>query len=192
MSRRRSVSPVRCGGSTGCCSWHSWGCPATGCGRSTGSRRATRAGRRSRGRGCTPSSVRSRSWSCCSSIPTRTAACAARSTSARSVLLGVVLATGAATRGSKRWINVGFFQFQPSEFAKVLFVLVVAGFLVDRASRHRLGAHRAGDARLRTRADRARVRAARLRNRARLRRRARWRSCSSQASAGHISPCWPP
>jgi rod shape determining protein RodA len=48
------------------------------------------------------------------------------------VLLGVVLATSAATRGSKRWINFGFFQFQPSEFAKVLFVLVVAGFLVDR------------------------------------------------------------
>jgi rod shape determining protein RodA len=47
-------------------------------------------------------------------------------------LLALVLATSAATRGSKRWINLGFFQFQPSEFAKVLFVLVVAGFVVDR------------------------------------------------------------
>jgi rod shape determining protein RodA len=44
-----------------------------------------------------------------------------------------VLAAGAATRGSHRWINVGFFTFQPSEFGKVLFVLVVAGFLADRA-----------------------------------------------------------
>ena len=28
----------------------------------------------------------------------------------------LVLAAGAATRGSKRWINLGFFKFQPSEF----------------------------------------------------------------------------
>src|SRR5581483_5102261 len=55
-------------------------------------------------------------------------------------LLGVVLATSAATRGSKRWISLGFFQFQPSEFAKVLFVLVVAGFLYDR--RHTIGSAR--------------------------------------------------
>ena len=44
----------------------------------------------------------------------------------------LVLAAGAATRGSKRWIDVGFFTFQPSEFGKVLFVLVIAGFLVER------------------------------------------------------------
>ncbi len=48
-------------------------------------------------------------------------------------LMVFVLAAGAATRGSHRWINVGFFTFQPSEFGKVLFVLVVAGFLADRA-----------------------------------------------------------
>ena len=48
-------------------------------------------------------------------------------------LMAFVLAAGAATRGSHRWINVGFFTFQPSEFGKVLFVLVVAGFLADRA-----------------------------------------------------------
>ena len=47
--------------------------------------------------------------------------------------MAFVLAAGAATRGSHRWINVGFFTFQPSEFGKVLFVLVVAGFLADRA-----------------------------------------------------------
>jgi rod shape determining protein RodA len=44
----------------------------------------------------------------------------------------LVLAMGAATRGSKRWIDVGFFTFQPSEFGKVLFVLVLAGLLAER------------------------------------------------------------
>ena len=44
-----------------------------------------------------------------------------------------VLAAGAATRGSKRWIDVGFFTFQPSEFGKVVFVLALAGFVVERA-----------------------------------------------------------
>jgi rod shape determining protein RodA len=48
-------------------------------------------------------------------------------------LMVFVLATGAATRGSKRWIDVGAFKFQPSEFGKVLFVLVLAGFLADRS-----------------------------------------------------------
>src|SRR5262249_59377453 len=44
-----------------------------------------------------------------------------------------VLAAGAATRGSQRWINVGFFTFQPSEFGKVVFVLALAGFVAGRA-----------------------------------------------------------
>jgi rod shape determining protein RodA len=48
-------------------------------------------------------------------------------------LMGFVLAAGAATRGSKRWVDVGFFKFQPSEFGKVLFVLVLAGFLAERS-----------------------------------------------------------
>ena len=51
----------------------------------------------------------------------------ARSTSARSAVMLFVLAAGAATRGSRRWIDVGFFTFQPSEFGKVLFVLALAG-----------------------------------------------------------------
>jgi rod shape determining protein RodA len=50
-------------------------------------------------------------------------------------LMGLVLVAGAATRGSHRWINVGFFQFQPSEFGKVFFTLFIAGFLADRAKR---------------------------------------------------------
>jgi rod shape determining protein RodA len=48
-------------------------------------------------------------------------------------LMVFVLAAGAATRGSRRWIDVGVFTFQPSEFGKVLFVLVLAGFLAGRA-----------------------------------------------------------
>jgi rod shape determining protein RodA len=48
-------------------------------------------------------------------------------------LMVFVLAAGAATRGSKRWVDVGFFKFQPSEFGKVLFVLALAGFLADRS-----------------------------------------------------------
>jgi rod shape determining protein RodA len=48
-------------------------------------------------------------------------------------VMGFVLVFGAATRGSKRWINIGFFTFQPSEFGKVLLALALAGFLADRA-----------------------------------------------------------
>jgi rod shape determining protein RodA len=50
-------------------------------------------------------------------------------------LMVLVLVSGAATRGSKRWIDVGFFRFQPSEFGKVLFTLFLAAFLADRAKR---------------------------------------------------------
>ena len=38
-------------------------------------------------------------------------------------------------RGSKRWIDLGVIQFQPSELGKVLFVLAIAGF-----ARRRVGA----------------------------------------------------
>jgi rod shape determining protein RodA len=47
-------------------------------------------------------------------------------------LMVFVLAAGVATRGSKRWVDVGFFKFQPSEFGKVLFVLAIAAFLAER------------------------------------------------------------
>jgi rod shape determining protein RodA len=50
------------------------------------------------------------------------------------VMLFVFLA-GPVTRGSRRWLDVGFFRFQPSEFGKVLFVLVLAGFLAERGKR---------------------------------------------------------
>jgi len=48
-------------------------------------------------------------------------------------LIAIVLLLGRAARGSTRWINVGFFTFQPSEFGKLLIVLALAGFLADRA-----------------------------------------------------------
>jgi rod shape determining protein RodA len=49
-------------------------------------------------------------------------------------LIAIVLLTG-PIRGSKRWLDVGFFRFQPSEFGKVLFVLALAGFLAERSRR---------------------------------------------------------
>jgi rod shape determining protein RodA len=47
----------------------------------------------------------------------------------------LVLLTGTVSRHSKRWLDIGFFRFQPSEFGKLLFVLFLAGFLADRARR---------------------------------------------------------
>ena len=47
-------------------------------------------------------------------------------------LMVFVFAFAEAIRGSKRWIELGPIQFQPSEFGKVLFVLAIAGFLVER------------------------------------------------------------
>jgi rod shape determining protein RodA len=47
----------------------------------------------------------------------------------------VVFVAAESIRGSRRWIDVGFIQFQPSELGKVLFVLAIAGFLVERAGR---------------------------------------------------------
>ncbi len=47
-------------------------------------------------------------------------------------LLLIVLGVAANTRGAEAWIELGFFQFQPSEFGKVLLVVALAGFLVSR------------------------------------------------------------
>ena len=51
------------------------------------------------------------------------------------LLMLLVFPLADTTRGSKRWIDLGPFQFQPSEFGKLLFVLALAGFLADRARR---------------------------------------------------------
>jgi rod shape determining protein RodA len=48
------------------------------------------------------------------------------------VVIAFVLLVGHAAHGSTRWISLGFFTFQPSEFGKLLFVLALAGMLVER------------------------------------------------------------
>lgn len=47
------------------------------------------------------------------------------------VLLGLVLVVGHVGNGSQRWINLGFFRLQPSEFAKIAIVLTLARFFTD-------------------------------------------------------------
>jgi rod shape determining protein RodA len=47
-------------------------------------------------------------------------------------LIAVVFLAGHASFGSTRWINVGFFTFQPSEFGKLLLVLSLAGLIAQR------------------------------------------------------------
>src|SRR5579863_6466825 len=49
------------------------------------------------------------------------------------LLIAFVLLVGHAARGSTRWISLGFFTFQPSEFGKLAFVLALAGFMADRS-----------------------------------------------------------
>jgi rod shape determining protein RodA len=48
------------------------------------------------------------------------------------VIIAFVLLVGHAAHGSTRWISLGFFTFQPSEFGKLLFVLALAGMLAER------------------------------------------------------------
>jgi rod shape determining protein RodA len=48
------------------------------------------------------------------------------------VSLLAVLAVGSSTNGAGRWINLGFYQFQPSEFGKLGVCLALAGLLADR------------------------------------------------------------
>ena len=44
------------------------------------------------------------------------------------LLLVVVLAVGKEVHGSKRWLEIAGFQFQPSEFMKVIIVIQLAGY----------------------------------------------------------------
>lgn len=48
------------------------------------------------------------------------------------LLIAFVFLAGHAARGSTRWISLGFFTFQPSEFGKLTFVLALAGFIANR------------------------------------------------------------
>jgi rod shape determining protein RodA len=48
----------------------------------------------------------------------------------------LVLLLGTATRGSRRWIELPFFTFQPSELGKVLLVITLSAFVIDQSRRH--------------------------------------------------------
>ncbi|MGB9919368.1 MAG: rod shape-determining protein RodA [Moorellales bacterium] len=51
------------------------------------------------------------------------------------VMLAAVLVVGTGARGAQRWIGVGPFIFQPSEFAKLLLVIALADYLSRRQGR---------------------------------------------------------
>ncbi len=53
--------------------------------------------------------------------------------------LAAVLVFSHAVLGAQRWINFGFFQFQPSEFAKLVLIVVLAKFFSEHYDQmHRL------------------------------------------------------
>ncbi|MXV44029.1 rod shape-determining protein RodA [Saccharibacter sp. 17.LH.SD] len=54
------------------------------------------------------------------------------------LMLGLVLKIGHVGKGAERWINLGFFQFQPSEFAKIALVLMLATWF-HRVGREKMG-----------------------------------------------------
>jgi rod shape determining protein RodA len=45
--------------------------------------------------------------------------------------LGVVMLVGRSALGATRWINLGFFQFQPAELTKLILIIVLAKFYAD-------------------------------------------------------------
>lgn len=51
------------------------------------------------------------------------------------VMLGAVLFVGQSALGATRWIYIGPFNFQPSEFAKLIIIICFAGFLLPRVGR---------------------------------------------------------
>lgn len=51
------------------------------------------------------------------------------------VLLVAVFVVGDEVRGSKRWIEFGFFNFQPSELGKIILIVFLAGFVAERRLR---------------------------------------------------------
>ncbi|TYO98029.1 rod shape-determining protein RodA [Desulfallas thermosapovorans] len=53
------------------------------------------------------------------------------------LLLGSVLAIGHTAMGAQRWIDIGPFAFQPSEFAKIIIIITLADFLAKREGQFR-------------------------------------------------------
>lgn len=50
-------------------------------------------------------------------------------------LLAIVLVIGNTTLGATRWVTIAGFKFQPSEFAKVFMIIVLARWFADRQAR---------------------------------------------------------
>ncbi|MGQ9455795.1 MAG: rod shape-determining protein RodA [Armatimonadota bacterium] len=50
------------------------------------------------------------------------------------VILILVLKFGHQSKGAVRWVGIGPFQFQPSEFAKIVLIICLAVFFVNRQS----------------------------------------------------------
>lgn len=55
------------------------------------------------------------------------------------ILLIVVLVMGRTSSGATRWIDLGFFRFQPSEPVKIMVILALANFFSRREYPHGLG-----------------------------------------------------
>ena len=51
------------------------------------------------------------------------------------LLIISVLVIGVAGGGAQRWIDLPFFRFQPSELGKLLLILALAGFVIERTRR---------------------------------------------------------
>ena len=77
---------------------------------------------------CGLCSARSRFWSCWLSDYHRIARLAYPAYAIILILLAVVLFEGKSSRGAQRWIPIGPFAFQPSEFAKLVLILVMAHY----------------------------------------------------------------
>ncbi len=53
------------------------------------------------------------------------------------LLLAVVLVHGHSALGAQRWIQIGSFQLQPSEFAKLIFVIAMSAYLTTHVGQMR-------------------------------------------------------
>ncbi|HBC91778.1 MAG TPA: rod shape-determining protein RodA, partial [Pelotomaculum sp.] len=51
------------------------------------------------------------------------------------IMLGAVLFAGDSALGAQRWIEIGPFRFQPSEFSKIIIIICFAAFLNSRQGR---------------------------------------------------------
>jgi rod shape determining protein RodA len=56
------------------------------------------------------------------------------------LLIAVLSPLGASAKGAQRWINVGFFQLQPSEFMKIAVLIALAYYLSERRGHPGVGA----------------------------------------------------